>query len=710
MHTQPPPLGGDTAYVHPSFYQALNANSHPPLPMGAPMPDQFPAGPVFQFPPHPPPMSSQHPAHPSVEMPFMHTVPAPTYGADPVFQSFFGLMDPHAGDVQDMDFSNLRAYGKSFQPSHEGWDHLYAPPSAGLDGYATSTSASYFTGSSSDDASTRFSSSDASSMRFGHPRHPSSSGNSAHPGVGSSRNPSIAWSQHLRMGSHQSAEHGNMHHPAMSVTMPPPAQLNQQLSMEPAPNFDAIHPGSHAPGSLLPLHLEDVSEEEPMDSVKAESTGSVGMTCASRSPLTDDLSARSGSDEPCLSPTGTAMRRPSSTTSSLAARRHRRPAALGLHTFRSSSHSAVGPQSPRSAGLAMPNDPHLRRIKSSTGVLSGRIQKSAASSAPRSPMHFSEAAPSPNPLSRHISASSALASESQDDHAGVGQDPLTPLSPPPYSAPPSSLPSATMPMTEVGNEMLENIWNYMPNTSTSTVFSFTPGPPRESGFHYSSPPQTPMETSQFANMRIRNNSGPHFFPVGPDSASGWTTAFAQSDAMAIDSVARPPTGQQPSAMKQSPGFSGPPSGSETNPALMASLGRPSLPQVPEATPYPPTMIFGAPAIHASADLPSGHSRHPFAGPPHGQPAPSQHAMPIQQPAAPPTHYPSSSMDTSMPPPPQPTVPSTTPREKALAVQEFVPRELAEPSALPPRLTPSSARSSKNYQFNNSFSHDYDPPP
>jgi hypothetical protein len=178
----------------------------------------------------------------------------------------------------------------------------------------------------------------------------------------------------------------------------------------------------------------------------------------------------------------------SNQSSSIAARRHKRPTALNSSTLRSASYTG-GMPSPGGS-----SEHTLRRIRSS-GIASaaGRVQKNPSGSAQRSPMTltFSEAASSPK-FSRAFSSSST-ATVSQ----GGSLAPPTPLTPNEMPRFPywqnSTVIRSQQPLPEHSSpESLNANWSVEPQSA---------------GLHSSaaSPPSTPLDLSQLNQARLAND-------------------------------------------------------------------------------------------------------------------------------------------------------------------------------------------------------------
>lgn len=210
--------------------------------------------------------------------------------------------------------------------------------------------------------------------------------------------------------------------------------------------------------------------------------------------------------------------RTSSTSSlSLAQRRQRRPANISAGASRSySSSQASATASDRGINLSDAADPRfLRRIKSSSGVLNGRIQKSGQ----RSPLH-QWTSPEGNPhLNRQLSAGSLnTAVLKHDDNGGFGH-------PPPVTSYPATMhmhhPSngsglTHMTIAEDNSQGAESIWSRMPSTAGTANTSIYHSLPQTANTtkSYASPPHSPMDPSQLEAMHLHQVRGPHSLPPG----------------------------------------------------------------------------------------------------------------------------------------------------------------------------------------------------
>ncbi|KAF2131406.1 hypothetical protein P153DRAFT_383517 [Dothidotthia symphoricarpi CBS 119687] len=205
--------------------------------------------------------------------------------------------------------------------------------------------------------------------------------------------------------------------------------------------------------------------------------------------------------------------------SSIAARRHKRPAALNSTAMRSASYTA----GMHSASLPSPignNDHTLRRIRSS-GIsnAAGRIQKSQPGSAPRSPMamNFSDVAASPK-FSRTFSSSHTTI-------LGPGGS----LAPPTPQTPQEGIPWQ-------GNTIFRHHPVMPEHNSPESMNTNWSAEPQSAGIYSkgASPHSTPLNTHQLNHTHIPNENGYHDSP--PQSAPATQqnfhhTGFIQSPHM-----------------------------------------------------------------------------------------------------------------------------------------------------------------------------------
>ena len=320
--------------------------------------------------------------------------------------------------------------------------------------------------------------------------------------------------------------------PATNVSAP--TLLSQSMSSEPV---------SH--------RYEDQSEEDTAHGGQTSHQDNGMDGKFSKQAFFPQPASRSVPDSPSVGQFSLPMRQ-SYTAANLAARRQRRPAALGAAALRSSSYTTSGTSSPQSANFLSSPDGNLRRVKSSTGVLHGRVQKSGSSSQ-RSPYNtsFAEASKSPNSdnKSSTTSVNGFVRVEPADSDS---KTPITPSS----DFCPASLQSTDM-TTQLSmqgvsfpsfrlNMSHENVyteWPDMPETSTTTDSSSWLNMPStaDTSLSYASPPHTPMNSSQLARMNLGDGnqiklaepslntcSAPASQPHFPPSTNTWSNYSCQA--------------------------------------------------------------------------------------------------------------------------------------------------------------------------------------
>ena len=309
--------------------------------------------------------------------------------------------------------------------------------------------------------------------------------------------------QTSQLGS-SSTEHQAFSHPTAQTSLAVPQPL---LPAQP-PFFDGARPSTESPsftGQTEPERLSTpdetkytLSRTDSGTSILAESMGGVALD-SSQSHV-----ARAASRTPSLS---------------FAQRRQKRPANI----------SAVGPRSyscahaPLSASdrnhPAQPSaDPHLRRIKSSTGVLNGRIQKASGQRSPLYQSHFANGDGNPH-LSRQLSTHSLNTALQGEDHYTLSN-----VSPPPPMPPPSTIrhgqhPSSGSGMTHItlpedATHTPASVWSGMPNTADTAATSVYYSVPQTAATSksYMSPPHTPMDSSGVISASFRSS---HIQPIPP---------------------------------------------------------------------------------------------------------------------------------------------------------------------------------------------------
>ena len=189
---------------------------------------------------------------------------------------------------------------------------------------------------------------------------------------------------------------------------------------------------------------------------------------------------------------------------SLAARRKRRPVALGPISQRSVSCTSPPGTSPVVTTAILGQTSSVRRIKStgnSLNVIGGRIQKSGVASAQRSPLNFAtfQEADAMNHINR-IAASSPSTSKA---NSANGHIPMTPHTPP-----------------TVGQPLME--WNkpLVHSSSNPNMIQFQqhPSSPREEYVH--SPPATP-----YLHLPAYITHNQHHLVAPPQSAPAHLASF-----------------------------------------------------------------------------------------------------------------------------------------------------------------------------------------
>ncbi|KAM3419044.1 hypothetical protein BST61_g4999 [Cercospora zeina] len=274
---------------------------------------------------------------------------------------------------------------------------------------------------------------------------------------------------------------------------------------------------------------------------------------------------------------------------SLAARRQRpRPAALGLASLRSQSHSgAVQPASPGQQSQALAPSQQLRRIRSSNvinGVAQGRVMKSTPGSAQRSPMSWTFAdAMHANQRHAPISMSGNLA-------------PPTPLSPknrheqPRPQFPPWQRSANFSTQTSISESDAEQSNAHVDSTAQPQAFT--------------SPPHTPMyHHHQQTGQRIGNTVITENTP--PQSAPAVQTSFPATAFMPPPPQPVNPQSVPSSAPFQQPQQSYPPPPPPPPPPhqqfMNMSMPEQSMPM--SASHYAPAQHFIVPASEAPPQLP-----------------------------------------------------------------------------------------------------------
>ena len=189
----------------------------------------------------------------------------------------------------------------------------------------------------------------------------------------------------------------------------------------------------------------------------------------------------------------------------LAARRKRRPAALGSVGMR--SQSCTGPQdspSAKTATLGPAQSAQVRRIKStgnSLNVIGGRIQKSGIASAQRSPLNFSTFQEAE--AMHHINAYTASSPSHSQSTSTNGQVPMTPHTPS----------AIEHPQIDWSKSLAHSSSN--PNMFQQQQFHSSPYET-----HVTSPPTTP-----YMHLPMYMNQPQHHMMAPPQSAPAHITHF-----------------------------------------------------------------------------------------------------------------------------------------------------------------------------------------
>ncbi|KAI9728644.1 MAG: hypothetical protein M1828_002750 [Chrysothrix sp. TS-e1954] len=219
-------------------------------------------------------------------------------------------------------------------------------------------------------------------------------------------------------------------------------------------------------------------------------------------------------------------RAPSDTSVSLAQRRQRKPAALGIASPRSASYNNVGsPRSPSGSGTVNANDAQLRRMKSMNGVMSGRVQKNFAS-------------PQRSPLNPQFNESDVATRGAKQVHNLMAPAPRDSSSLPVNTRTTTPLTSVIMnqgyngdhnntSLNSVDTTFSERPWSYIPSTDASTtgdsVWSLMPNT-SETAPSYASPPHTPMDYAPMAALRLQHHDN-LAHAVVPQSAPAFQQSF-----------------------------------------------------------------------------------------------------------------------------------------------------------------------------------------
>lgn len=631
------------SFINPSFYTTVDPGMPHPILVNDPgmqMPPEMLIAP-FQTAPQ---FMQALPAHQQQQF-----ATYAAYNPEPELTQFFGLDSGAIANGQAIDPNSVVAFGDQFKPQY-----IAVPGAADLDAFPRGHA--LYAMSSDESMQMHPSSMGQMQMHVGG-RHPSSSMTSMTTGYSAnSRTSSTSWASPSDGEAPQMPFNlRNLRDRMDSINQ---HSVNQTVLEEPIPDFDALHPSSDEPSSLsmpgdsltattaISDFQKHLSIDTSMPSTCAPSALVFHAAPESSSSQSERLSpAFSTSSEAGPSPTNTITPR-TSTSSSLALRRQKRPVALGITSMhRSTSYSAAVPNSPGSLAVAS-EQASLRRIKSSHHVMTGRIQKSGASSAQRSPMSlsFKEADGTQSPrVPRHFPSVSRLNDDNKTTHSIAEHEEED----------------------SAGHEIdmdASSIWHQMPSTAGTSFSSamWSQAPTTGDSISFTSAPPTPLDLHNFEQMRMRNASIPNMSHVVPSSAPPWQESFSSDMSAGTDSdmVMDPQLAFRPSTSSGPEGLS-----------HMMSTDGPGFMQI-----LPDGML-----------TPSGNASNTAQG-----------------------HIPMYAMhsDSSMMPPPPLIVPSSelsaTPRlGPKLHIQAWEPREVPEEADLPPKRA--SASLPKNYQFNNQFS-------
>lgn len=215
----------------------------------------------------------------------------------------------------------------------------------------------------------------------------------------------------------------------------------------------------------------------------------------------------------------------------LAARRKRRPAALGSAGLR--SQSCTGPQdsspSAKTATLGPAQLAQVRRIKStgnSLNVIGGRVQKSGIASAQRSPLNFSTFQEAE--AMHHINAYAATSPSHSQSTSTNGQVPMTPHTPSAIEHPPvdwskSLAHSSSNPNMFQHQQFHSSPYDNLVTSPPTTPYMHLPMYMNQPQHHLMAPPQSaPAHITHFPNF------SPPFQPM-PGTPNGYFPPQAVSN-------------------------------------------------------------------------------------------------------------------------------------------------------------------------------------
>ena len=261
---------------------------------------------------------------------------------------------------------------------------------------------------------------------------------------------------------------------------------------------------SHSPGSQDPLS-QSVQTNDDFQSAMEE-LHAPSRTDSGTSALADNVG------EINIAPSqAVPMRPPSTCSQSFAQRRQKRPANISASAPRSysSSHAPLS-ASDRNVHSSAPKEPHLRRIKSSSVVLGGRVTKSGQ----RSPLHQWSSTEGNHHLSRQLSTSSlnaALKGEEQSTHASHSRSMSTHQATTHVHHPSNGSMFSHLTIPEDSSPPDQSVWSQMSTTVETPISSIYQSAPQTAHTlkSYTSSPQSPMDHTQMASMQIQHPGFAH---------------------------------------------------------------------------------------------------------------------------------------------------------------------------------------------------------
>lgn len=379
-----------------------------------------------------------------------------------LFNSFFGLEDnTHGGFNANIDRSTLSAFSKQFNHSAGAIDAFANPMDHE---YVNSATASLLTRESTDDSSFRYSdvyAADEQGVNGSLRPHPSSIA-SQQAMYADHRNSTASWQSSARESMYRDGVYDNELRACQFSTPQRPGQM-----MEPVMTGLMIDPS----GTLSPAAMHPDSGpwvEASHFAVADGSTEAASETYDMHSLPRSNLSNRSNSS-----------------VGALALRRQRRPANLGgAGVMRTVSYTAAMPSAQTMDGSDSTN---IRRIKSATGAVNGRLHRIVATNSnPRSPLQVAFEDADVHELARNGSFSSGhgivMGTVSEADGArGLPTPPqMTPL------------------QGQDDSEMVDgsNSWSGRSSVAHRAPPSSWNYGPRLNDSNYASPPSTPMDQSR----------------------------------------------------------------------------------------------------------------------------------------------------------------------------------------------------------------------